>query len=49
MATMRVQVTVSAEELKNTSRRRLQVADPYAVVSYSGGPYDGTEIGRTET
>lgn len=47
--TMRAQLTLSAEGLKNTSRRRLQVADPYAVVSFSGGPFDGREVGRTET
>ena len=46
---MRVQVTLSAENLKNTSRLRLQMADPYAVVTITGGPYEGKEVGRTET
>jgi hypothetical protein len=49
MVRMRVQLTLNAEDLKNTSRRRLQIADPYAVVSFSGGPDEGKEIGRTET
>jgi hypothetical protein len=49
LAMMRVQLTLSAQSLKNTSRMRLGAADPYAVVSYTGGKFDGQEIGRTET
>jgi Ca2+-dependent lipid-binding protein len=46
---MRVQLTVNAEKLKNTARLPFQLADPYAVVTISGGPLEGTELGRTET
>ena len=46
---MRVQLTLSAEKLKNTARLPFQIADPYAIVTISGGPSEGTEVGRTET
>lgn len=46
---MRVQLTVNAEKLKNTARLPFQMADPYAIVTISGGPFEGTEVGRTET
>ena len=50
----RIQISVRADGLKNVaSRLRLgklsRVSDPYALLSVTGGPRDGTRIGRTET
>ena len=50
----RIQISVRADGLKNVaSRLRLgklsRVPDPYALLSVTGGPRDGTRIGRTET
>jgi len=44
---MRYQLTLEAEKLKRVGKLRLGC--PYAVVTATGGPHEGKEIGRTET
>mmetsp|Transcript_24857 Transcript_24857/g.34732 ORF Transcript_24857/g.34732 Transcript_24857/m.34732 type:complete len:276 (+) Transcript_24857:144-971(+) len=46
MAPKRMQFTLFVEKLKKPILGRL---DPYAVVTFSGGPNEGIEIGTTET
>lgn len=45
---MRAQLSLKAENLKNVGRA-FQVSDPYAIVTITGGPKEGTVVGRTET
>mmetsp|Transcript_2523 Transcript_2523/g.5329 ORF Transcript_2523/g.5329 Transcript_2523/m.5329 type:complete len:328 (+) Transcript_2523:49-1032(+) len=44
----RIQVSVRAKDLKNAASR-FKKSDPYAVLTITGGPYDGRRLGRTET
>mmetsp|Transcript_15808 Transcript_15808/g.22291 ORF Transcript_15808/g.22291 Transcript_15808/m.22291 type:complete len:277 (+) Transcript_15808:220-1050(+) len=47
MAPQRMQLTIFVEKLKKPGLGRS--IDPYALVTFSGGPMEGNEIGTTET